>query len=133
MDKSHGHRKQTLTTGRGETALQTRLLKELQRLVDERYRPALPAFDPSLPFNQPVDCAVRRRGRHFYIMAVLQTPERDGVRERFESPLLRLENTTGNWLSLAWPRHTGKWQTLAAGLTLDQALELIREHPLFEP
>jgi hypothetical protein len=115
------------------TPAQSAALAALQQLVEERYRPTLPAFDPACPFNQRVDYITRRRGRFLYIMTIYETPERDGVRERFESSVARLENSTGPWFTLAWQRHTGQWISIEAGLALDDAIQLVRKLPLFEP
>jgi hypothetical protein len=30
-------------------------------------------------------------------------------------------------------RHTGQWWQVYADLTVDEALDIIREHPLFQP
>lgn len=53
--------------------------------------------------------------------------------EEFDAPFTRLDRVAPDRFDLYWMRHTGKWWPLHHGLTLDRALQCLREDELLFP
>jgi hypothetical protein len=69
----------------------------------------------------------------FYLVGDYASPGPNAISPTFESPFARLEYTQAGKFNLAYLRHTGQWCQVFEGLTLDDALETIRDNSLFHP
>ena len=61
------------------------------------------------------------------------SPGPDAISPTFESPFARPEHARDGRSDLAYLRHTRQWWQVHEGLTLDRALETIRDSGLFHP
>jgi hypothetical protein len=66
-------------------------------------------------------------------MAKYVSPGPNRISPFFEIGFARLEFIGGNRFDLAYFRHTGKWWPVFSGLTVDEALNLVRSEDLFNP
>ncbi len=103
-------------------------------LVEEHIRPEHVKAPPVNPrFNYIEDIFTKWRGRYFYFMAKYASPAPNRISPFFEVGFARLEFIGDNRFDLAYFRHTGKWWPVFSGLTVDEALNLVRSEGLFNP
>jgi hypothetical protein len=89
---------------------------------------------PATPqFNYIVDLYNRWYRNSFYFCARYRCPAPNCISEFFEVRYTRLEYITPNLFALAYMRHTGKWQVVYPGLSLDDAISSITSEPIFHP
>ncbi len=84
-------------------------------------------------FNYIEDIFTKWRGRYFYFMSKYASPAPNRISPFFEVGFARLEFMGDNKFDLAYFRHTGKWWPVFAGLTVDEALDLVKSEGLFSP
>ena len=92
---------------------------------------APPPNDPDC--NYLVDISTKWRGRFFYFVSKYACPGPTATSPFFEVGFARLEYERSGRFSLAYMRHTGQWWQVYADLTIDKALKVIGEEPLFQP
>jgi hypothetical protein len=115
-------------------ALKREVSAKANALVEEHIRPEHVKPPPKKPkFNYIEDIFTKWRGRCFYFMAKYATPAPDRISPSFEIGFARLEFIGDNRFDLAYFRHTGKWWPVFSGLTVDEALNLVRSEDLFNP
>jgi hypothetical protein len=69
----------------------------------------------------------------FYFVGDWASPGPNALSPTFESPFARLEYTHLGRFNLAYMRHTGKWWQVYEGLTLNKAIEAVRDEGIFHP
>lgn len=84
-------------------------------------------------FNYLIDITTRWHGAFFYFIAAYASPGPNAISPTFESPFTRLEFAGQGRFHLEYMRHTGKWCQVYPGVTLDDALQTIRDEGLFQP
>ncbi len=115
-------------------ALKQELSVKANALVEEHIRPEHVKPAPMNPrFNYIEDIFTKWRGRYFYFMAKYASPAPNRISPFFEVGFARLEFIGDNRFDLAYFRHTGKWWPVFSGLTIDEALNLVRPKGLFGP
>jgi hypothetical protein len=108
--------------------------RKARELIDTDLTPKSVEPPPKKPkFNYVIGLSTRWHGRFFYFVATYACPFPDALSPTFEVDFARLEHTAEGRFHLAYMRHTGKWQQLFAGLTLDECLKSIRDDPWFHP
>jgi hypothetical protein len=53
--------------------------------------------------------------------------------EEFDVPFARIDRMGRDHFDIYWMRHTGKWWRLHAGVTLGEALRIIKANPVLHP
>jgi len=115
-------------------ALKLEVATKANRIVEDHIKPEHVKPPPKDPrFNYIVDIFTRWRGRFFYFMAKYASPGPNRIAPFFEDGFARLEFVGNDRFDLAYHRHTGQWWTTFPELTLDEALELIKDGDLFQP
>jgi len=115
-------------------ALKRELSVKANTLVERHIRPKHVKPAPSNPrFNYIEDIFTKWRGRYFYFMAKYASPAPNRISPFFEIGFARLEFIGDNRFDLAYFRHTGKWWPVFSGLTVDEALNLVRSEDIFNP
>ena len=115
-------------------ALKREVSGKANTLVEEYLRPEHVKPPPKNPrINYIKDIFTKWHGRYFYFMAKYACPGPNSVSPFFEIGFARLEFMGRNRFDLSYFRHTGKWWTVYSGLTVDEALKLIRSEGLFNP
>lgn len=115
-------------------AVKDDLSARAQQFVDSDLKPGFVLPPPSdLRFNYIVDLSTKWHGRFFYFMAKYACPGPNAISPFFEVGFARLEYQRNGRFSMAYMRHTGKWCQVYADLTVNEALDTIRDEPLFQP
>jgi hypothetical protein len=115
-------------------ALKRGLSVKANALIEEYIRPEHVKPPPKNPrFNYIEDIFTKWQGRHFYFMAKYASPAPNRISFFFEVGFARLEFIGDNKFDLAYFRHTGKWWPVFSGLTVDEALDLVKSEGLFSP
>jgi hypothetical protein len=84
-------------------------------------------------FNYIVDLYNLWYRNSFYFCAKYKCPAPNCISEFFEVRYTRLEYTGPDTFSLAYMRHTGKWQVVVTDLSLDESLATIQSTAIFWP
>jgi hypothetical protein len=84
-------------------------------------------------FNYVVDIYTKWYRNYFYFCSTYHVSGPNAIAPSFEAKFARLEYVGGERFNLAFMRHTGQWQEIAQGISLDEALEMISDGGLFHP
>ena len=110
------------------------LSAKAKALVDSELKPRHVTPPPSDPqFNYIVDISTKWHGRFFYFVSKYACPGPNALSPFFDAPFTRLEYQRNGRFSLAYMRHTGQWWQVYTDLTMEEALNTIREDTLFQP
>jgi hypothetical protein len=108
--------------------------RKADALVESTLKPKHIMPPPAEPkYNYPMDIFTKWHGRYLYFCARYNCPFPDAVSPSFETKFARLEYITGDLFNLAYMRHTGSWQEIAAGWTLSECFKALSEFPHFAP
>jgi len=103
-------------------------------LVEESLKPEHVKPPPKNPkFNYIVDIYTKWRGRFFCFLGKYATPSADRIAPFFEIGFARLEYAGKDRFHLAYFRHTGEWWQIRSDLSLDEALNCIKDGGSFHP
>ncbi len=103
-------------------------------LIEDHIRPRHVKPPPrNAEFNYIEDVFTKWRGRYFYFMAKFASVGPNSISPFFEVGFARLEFVGDDRFDLAYLRHTGKWWPVFSGLTVDEALDLVRSEGIFSP
>lgn len=108
-----------------------------EQLIDTFLRPRfLPVISPT-SFNYPVALFGKWRGTKYSFITRYRSGFPENLGEEFDAAFTRLDfqqrNGAGPLFDVMWHRHTGQWFTLHRGVTLHDALDLIRTDGLLQP
>jgi hypothetical protein len=104
------------------------------QLIETFLKPTFIQPPPEEPrFNYLVDITSKWYRNYFYFCCRYCSPGPNAISPYFEDKFARLEYTGHDRFNLAFMRHTGQWQELYQGLTLDECLQAIQEEPFFQP
>jgi hypothetical protein len=84
-------------------------------------------------FNYLVNIYTKWYRNYFYFCSTYNTSRPNAIAPSFEDKFARLEYVAGDSFNLAFMRHTGQWQEIAQSISLEEALEMIKEGGLFHP
>jgi hypothetical protein len=107
---------------------------EANDLVNSYLKPTYviaPPDDPEYPYV--VDIQTRWRGSYFYFVGVYRDPRPDAISPTFEDQFARLTCMGTDSFIVSYKRHTGKYCEIGPAMSLKDALEMIREVPIFAP
>ncbi len=115
-----------------------RVKAEVQARADELVETFLkPNFVKEPPedvrWNYVVDIYTKWYRNYLYFGAKYHSRSENRIADYFEVKFTRLEYTGDNRFSVAYMRHTEKWQEIYFDLSLDECLERIREDPFLQP
>lgn len=88
---------------------------------------------PGERWAHPIALSCRWWRSSCYRCATYRRPYQDGTIEDVEERFARLQYQGHNRFSLAYFRHTGRWQTVYPELTLAHGLQAIAAEELFQP
>ncbi len=94
----------------------------VERVLMPRYITAPPA---DTDFNYPIEIWTKWHGSFFYFGSTWASPGPNRTAPTFEVRFARLEYAGERKFNLAYFRHTEKWHTIFADLTVDECLKLI--------
>ena len=115
-------------------ALKQEVFIKANALIERHIRPRHVKPPPKKPkFNYIEDIFTKWHGRYFYFMAKYASPAPNRISPSFEIGFARLEFIGDNRFDLAYFRHTGKWWPVSSGLTIDEALDLVKSDGIFNP
>lgn len=117
-----------------DSATKSQVEAKVRELIDAVLKPkhVVPP-PPEARFNYLSDITLKWHGATLFLVAVYTCPGPNALSPSFESRFARLKPGGGGRFDLDFMRHTGQWVPLHQGLTLDQALEAIRDDPWFTP
>lgn len=69
----------------------------------------------------------------FYFCAHYCSQSPDAIEQGFENKFARMQYVGNGHFDLSYMRHTGKWELLFPGQTVDECLELIKTDSFFHP
>lgn len=84
-------------------------------------------------FNYLVDIYTKWYRNYFYFCSTYNSPGPNAISPSFKDKFARLEYVADDRFNLAYMRYTEQWQEIAQGISLDEALEMIRDSGLFHP
>ena len=84
-------------------------------------------------FNYIVDLYNLWYRNFFYFCAKYRCPASNCISEFFEVRYTRLEYTAEDTYTLAYMRHTEKWQEVFSGLSLEECISTINNEQIFWP
>lgn len=120
------------------TNLSETLKAEIERKANELVETNLkmrfiqqPPKDPK--YNYIIGLSTKWYGQYFYFVSTYACPGPNAISPTFDVNFARMEHTAMGRFHLAYLRHTGKWQELFRGQTLDECLASIRDDPWFQP
>ena len=104
------------------------------QLIESFLKPTFIQPPPEEPrFNYLVDITAKWYRSYFYFCSRYHCPGPNAIAPYFEDKFARLQYAGQDRFHLAFMRHTGQWQELYRGLTLEECLQAIREEPFFQP
>ncbi len=107
---------------------------KVQEVLDSELKPAHVKPPPSkAQFNYIVGLEAKWRGVFVYFIARYASPGPNAATPIFDAPFARLEYQADGRFSVAYMRHTGQWWQIDSDLTIDQALDIVRQGGLFQP
>ena len=107
---------------------------QANQLIESFLKPAYIKPPPEEPrFNYLVELSTKWYRNYFYFCSRYCSPGPNAISPYFEDKFARLEYAGSDSFHLAFMRHTGQWQEIYQGLTLDECLQAIREEPFFHP
>lgn len=84
-------------------------------------------------FNYRVNIYTKWYQSYFYFCSTFNCPSPRAISPSFEYPFTRITYFSDDNCTLSYFRHTGKWQEVYEGLSLDECLETIRKEQIFHP
>jgi hypothetical protein len=84
-------------------------------------------------FNYIVDLYNLWYRNFFYFCAKYRCPSDNCISEFFEVRYTRLEYTAKDTYTIAYMRHTGKWQVVYTDLSLEECISTIHNEEIFYP
>jgi len=84
-------------------------------------------------FNYLVNIYTKWYRNYFYFCSTYNSPGPYAISPTFEDKFARLEYVDAERYNLAYMRHTEQWQEIAQSISLDEALEMIRDSGHFHP
>ena len=84
-------------------------------------------------FNYIVDIYTKWHKNSLYFRATYACPGPNALSPFFEDSFTRLAYMANERFNLAYMRHTGKWQEVFTGLSMEDAFASIRDQPFFHP
>ena len=115
------------------TAAKEQITAQCQQLIDSEFKPRYIDLEPQE--NQLVTTDIYGKWyRSFYYFCstfYFNAPELPNA--PIENKFTRLEYTGEDKFNLAYMRHTGQWWEVHTGISLKNALEEIKNNPIFHP
>jgi hypothetical protein len=106
--------------------------EKARNLVETVLKPRLVIDEPHKEYNFVIDVVTRWRGSSVYFISIYRVGSRGDVPgDTFEAPFARMQYKAGDLFGLSYMRHTGKWEEVYPGLSVEECLESIRDDPFF--
>ncbi len=103
-------------------------------LIETEFKPKYIESPPTdHDFNYRVDILGKWHRSYFYFYSIFNCPSPRAMVPAFESKFARLEYTGSNCFNVAYMRHTGQWNEILEGLTLEECLSELRSNFLLQP
>ena len=82
-------------------------------------------------YNYITDIYTKWHGSYFYFYATYCCPFPNAISPSFDTGFARLEYIGKNQFNLSYMRHTGQWNEIYSGLSLDECLSMIKDEVHF--
>lgn len=104
-----------------------------QAFIDTVLKPRfLPVITPT-PFNYPVDIQGKWHGSKYPFLQCYRSGFTENLGEEFDAPFARIDWIVRDRFDVQWHRHTGQWFHIHQGLSLEAALNAIRNQRIASP
>jgi hypothetical protein len=84
-------------------------------------------------FNYLVNIYTKWYRHYFYFCSTYNTSGPNAIAPSFDDKFARLEYVGGDHFNLAFMRYTEQWQEIALDISLEEALEMIKDSGFFHP
>jgi len=125
---------QKQTVSQVPDSLKQRVKTKADELVETVLIPRYVKTPPEdYQFNYLVNIYTQWYRHYFYFCSTYHVPGPNAIAPSFEDKFARLEYVAEDSFNLAYMRHTGQWLEVTQGISLDEALEMIRDSGIFQP
>ena len=96
----------------------------------------MPRFLPEIrptPFNYPVAIHGKWHSNTYRFITRYRSDQPDSIATEFDVPFTRIEYVARDRFDISYFRHTGKWHCIYRGVTLAEAIKLIKTDELLYP
>ncbi len=108
--------------------------QKAKEIVDSTLKPQYVKPPPEEPqFNYLVDIYTKWYRHYFYFCSTYNVPGPNAISPSFEDKFARLEYVGADQFNLSYMRHTEQWFEIASGISLEQALTMIKQGDGFRP
>ena len=80
-----------------------------------------------------IDITTGWKGSHFYFIGIYRDPRPDTREPIFKQHFALLASTAYDNFTISYMHHSGKFSEIDSDLILNEAIELIRDQPVFQP
>jgi hypothetical protein len=115
-------------------SVKTEIKAKVDEIVETVFKPQYvkpPSKKPS--FNYIVDIYTKWHRNCLLFRARYACPGPRALSPFFEDSFTRLAYMANGRFNVAYMRHTGKWQEVFTGLSMEEAFAVIRDQPFFHP
>jgi len=84
-------------------------------------------------YNYLVNIYTQWYQHYFHFCSTYHSPGPNAIAPSFDLKFARLEYIGGDRFNLAYMRHTGQWHEIIQSISLNDALEMIKEGGIFQP
>ena len=123
-----------------KTSLKIKLSESDKNNIQDYFLPLVESFkkqyilkNPNKEFDYLIDIYSMWYQNYFYLCGKFKSEHPNRLADEFEVKFARLKYTGKNQFDISYFRHTGQWQLVAKGLTLDDCKEMILSIPVFQP
>ncbi len=109
------------------------VIKNLCLPLIEKFKSKYVSVNPNKEFNYLVDIYIKWYQDNLYFCGKYKSESQNRVVDEFEETFVRLKILNKDNFEISYIRHTGKWFSIAFGLTLKECLEMIEDTPTLHP
>jgi len=108
-------------------------IKNLCQPLIEKFKSEYIPINPNKEFNYLVDIYVKWHQGNLYFCEKYKSESQNTIVGEFEEKFVRLNMANKDNFDISYMRHTGKWSSIAFGLTLNECLEMIENTSTLHP
>jgi len=108
-------------------------IKNLCQPLIEKFKSEYIPINPNKEFNYLVDIYIKWHRDNLYFCEKYKSESPNRIADEFEEKFVRLKIINRYKFDISYMRHTGRWFSIASGLTLNECLEMIEDTPTLHP
>ena len=108
-------------------------IKNLCQPLIDKFKSEYVSINPNKEFNYLVDIYIKWYRDNLYFCEKYKSESPNRIVDEFEEKFVRLKITNKDKFDISYMRHTGKWFSIAFGLTLNECLKMIENTPTLHP